>query len=250
MPPGGGPRSTSRRCARRDCSASPRHGHTAATRWARLLVGVLVLVVSYTASIALWRFPNEVRHLVCGQDPDATVCGSSAGACRLSQPKAGTCSAPLGWASGAQHASCAILSIMTGPGSLLGPRHRAGPDERAVGRGHPAHGRDARHRRRHDRGGRRLRAGGAGPAGAARRPAHSASARAAGPAGRASPVLGMGIAVYEWRPGGTARLPARQPPAAWSFPQMRVMAAMSSSSSGPVKYFWTASSKVRLTSAV
>jgi hypothetical protein len=50
--------------------------------------------------------------------------------------------------------------------------------------------------------------------------------------------------------GGTARLPARQPPAAWSFPQMRVMAAMSSSSSGSVKYFWTDSSKVRPTSAV
>jgi 3-hydroxy-9,10-secoandrosta-1,3,5(10)-triene-9,17-dione monooxygenase len=39
-----------------------------------------VLVVYYTASLALWLFPDEVRDQVWGQDPDAAVCGSSAGA--------------------------------------------------------------------------------------------------------------------------------------------------------------------------
>ena len=58
-----------------------------------------VLVVYYTASVTLWLFPDQVRHQVWGQDPDATVCGSSAGAvpARAVQGRGsrvgGTCSA-------------------------------------------------------------------------------------------------------------------------------------------------------------
>jgi alkylation response protein AidB-like acyl-CoA dehydrogenase len=80
-----------------------------------------VLVVYYTASVALWLFPDEVQDQVWGQDPDATVCGSSAGAVPAQAVKgdgeAGggyLLSGRWGWASGAHHASWAILDIVTG----------------------------------------------------------------------------------------------------------------------------------------
>ncbi|HUN38333.1 MAG TPA: acyl-CoA dehydrogenase family protein [Trebonia sp.] len=72
-----------------------------------------VLVVYYSASVALWLFPDEVRQLVWGQDPDATVCGSSAGAVPARPTDGGyLLSGRWGWASGAHHASWAILGIV------------------------------------------------------------------------------------------------------------------------------------------
>ena len=74
-----------------------------------------VLVVYYSASVALRLFPDEVRHQVWGQDPDATVCGSSAGAVPAPPVDGGyLLSGRWGWASGAHHASWAILDIVAG----------------------------------------------------------------------------------------------------------------------------------------
>ena len=74
-----------------------------------------VVVVYYSASVALWLFPDEVRHLVWGKDPDAAVCGSSAGAVPVRAADGGyLLSGRWGWASGAHYASWAILDIVTG----------------------------------------------------------------------------------------------------------------------------------------
>jgi len=74
-----------------------------------------VLVVYYTASLALWLFPGQVRHQVWGQDPDAAVCGSSAGAVPARAADGGyLLSGRWGWASGSHHASWAILDIVAG----------------------------------------------------------------------------------------------------------------------------------------
>jgi 3-hydroxy-9,10-secoandrosta-1,3,5(10)-triene-9,17-dione monooxygenase len=73
-----------------------------------------VLTVYYTASTALWLFPDEVRHRVWGEDPDATVCGSSAGAVPARAVDGGyLLSGRWGWASGVHNASWAILSVLT-----------------------------------------------------------------------------------------------------------------------------------------
>jgi 3-hydroxy-9,10-secoandrosta-1,3,5(10)-triene-9,17-dione monooxygenase len=108
--------------------ATPRAygGHEAGARAATAIAAELgrgcssaswVLVVYYTASLALWLFPPEVRHLVWGQDPDAAVCGSSAGAVPAQAAEGGyLLSGRWGWASGAHHASWAILDIVTGAG--------------------------------------------------------------------------------------------------------------------------------------
>ncbi|MEU4521581.1 acyl-CoA dehydrogenase family protein [Amycolatopsis sp. NPDC024027] len=78
-----------------------------------------VLTVYYTAGIALWLFPDEVRHRVWDEDPDATVCGSSAGAVPARKIDGGyLLSGRWGWASGIHNASWAILSVVTeGEGS-------------------------------------------------------------------------------------------------------------------------------------
>jgi len=106
--------------------ATPRAygGHEAGARVATAIAAELgrgcasaswVLVVYYTASLALWLFPDEVRHQVWGRDPDAAVCGSSAGAVPARPAGAGyVLSGRWGWASGAHHASWAILDIVTG----------------------------------------------------------------------------------------------------------------------------------------
>jgi alkylation response protein AidB-like acyl-CoA dehydrogenase len=74
-----------------------------------------VLVVYYSASVALWLFPDEVRHRVWSEDPDAAVCGSSAGAVPARAVPGGyVLSGRWGWASGAHHATWAILDITTG----------------------------------------------------------------------------------------------------------------------------------------
>ncbi|ADJ49083.1 acyl-CoA dehydrogenase [Amycolatopsis mediterranei S699] len=76
-----------------------------------------VLTVYYTASIALWLFPDEVRDRVWDEDPDATVCGSSAGAAPARAIDGGyLLSGRWGWASGIHHASWAILSVVTEAG--------------------------------------------------------------------------------------------------------------------------------------
>jgi 3-hydroxy-9,10-secoandrosta-1,3,5(10)-triene-9,17-dione monooxygenase len=73
-----------------------------------------VLTVYYTAGIALWLFPDEVRHRVWDEDPDATVCGSSAGAAPARKIDGGyLLSGRWGWASGIHNASWAILSVVT-----------------------------------------------------------------------------------------------------------------------------------------
>lgn len=75
-----------------------------------------VLTVYYSASLALWLFPDQVRHRVWGEDPDATVCGSSTGAVPARAVDGGyLLSGRWGWASGAHHASWAILDITIGP---------------------------------------------------------------------------------------------------------------------------------------
>ncbi|VVJ17661.1 acyl-CoA dehydrogenase-like [Amycolatopsis camponoti] len=72
-----------------------------------------VLTVYYTASVALWLFPEQVRHRVWDEDPDATVCGSSAGAAPARAVDGGyLLSGRWGWASGIHHASWAILSVV------------------------------------------------------------------------------------------------------------------------------------------
>jgi 3-hydroxy-9,10-secoandrosta-1,3,5(10)-triene-9,17-dione monooxygenase len=77
-----------------------------------------VLVVYYTATLALWLFPDEVRREVWEQDPDATVCGSSAGAVPVRTTDGGyLLSGRWGWASGSHHATWAILDVSTEPGS-------------------------------------------------------------------------------------------------------------------------------------
>lgn len=74
-----------------------------------------VLVVYYSAAVALWLYPDQVRHQVWGPDPDATVCGSSAGAVPARAAKGGyLLSGRWGWSSGSHHASWAILDIVTG----------------------------------------------------------------------------------------------------------------------------------------
>jgi len=74
-----------------------------------------VLTVYYSASLALWLFPDEVRHRVWGEDPDATVCGSSAGAVPARAVDGGyLLSGRWGWASGAHHATWAILDLTVG----------------------------------------------------------------------------------------------------------------------------------------
>ncbi|WP_103340041.1 acyl-CoA dehydrogenase family protein [Amycolatopsis sp. CA-126428] len=73
-----------------------------------------VLTVYYTAGIALWLFPDEVRHRVWDEDPDATVCGSSAGVAPARKIDGGyLLSGRWGWASGIHNASWAILSVVT-----------------------------------------------------------------------------------------------------------------------------------------
>jgi 3-hydroxy-9,10-secoandrosta-1,3,5(10)-triene-9,17-dione monooxygenase len=106
--------------------ATPRAygGHEAGARAATAIAAELgrgcssaswVLVVYYSATLALWLFPDQVRHQVWGQDPDATVCGSSAGAVPARPVNGGwLLSGSWGWASGAHHASWAILDIVTG----------------------------------------------------------------------------------------------------------------------------------------
>ncbi|MFG1643348.1 acyl-CoA dehydrogenase family protein [Amycolatopsis sp. NPDC049252] len=77
-----------------------------------------VLTVYYTASIALWLFPDRVRHRVWDEDPDATVCGSSAGAVPARAVDGGyLLSGRWGWASGIHNASWAILSVVTEAGT-------------------------------------------------------------------------------------------------------------------------------------
>jgi hypothetical protein len=74
-----------------------------------------VVVVYYSASVALWLFPDEVRHLVWGRDPDAAVCGSSAGAVPVRAAEGGyLLSGRWGWASGAHHASWAVHDHIVG----------------------------------------------------------------------------------------------------------------------------------------
>lgn len=81
-----------------------------------------VLTVYYTASVALWLFPDEVRHRVWGEDPDATVCGSSAGAAPARAVDGGyLLSGRWGWASGVHNASWTILGVVT-----EGPRPEGG----------------------------------------------------------------------------------------------------------------------------
>lgn len=77
-----------------------------------------VLTVYYTASTALWLFPDQVRHRVWDEDPDATVCGSSAGAMPARAVDGGyLLSGRWGWASGIHNASWAILSVVTETGA-------------------------------------------------------------------------------------------------------------------------------------
>lgn len=127
MPRAGSPRKPSRRCARQDCFGSPRRGPTEATRPARAVTAIAagigrgcssasrVLVVYYSAALALWLYPDQVRHQVWGHDPDATVCGSSAGAVPAQAAEGGyLLTGRWGWSSGAHHASWAILDIVTG----------------------------------------------------------------------------------------------------------------------------------------
>jgi alkylation response protein AidB-like acyl-CoA dehydrogenase len=77
-----------------------------------------VLTVYYTAGIALWLFPDQVRHRVWDEDPDATVCGSSAGAASARAVTGGyLLSGRWGWASGIHHASWAILTVVSEPGA-------------------------------------------------------------------------------------------------------------------------------------
>ncbi|NBH12152.1 acyl-CoA dehydrogenase [Amycolatopsis sp. SID8362] len=77
-----------------------------------------VLTVYYTAGIALWLFPDQVRHRVWDEDPDATVCGSSAGAAPAREVTGGyLISGRWGWASGIHNASWAILSVVSEPGA-------------------------------------------------------------------------------------------------------------------------------------
>lgn len=77
-----------------------------------------VLTVYYTAGIALWLFPDQVRHRVWDEDPDATVCGSSAGAPPARAVAGGyLLSGRWGWASGVHHASWAILSVVSEAGA-------------------------------------------------------------------------------------------------------------------------------------
>ncbi|MER5224481.1 acyl-CoA dehydrogenase family protein [Streptomyces flaveus] len=72
-----------------------------------------VLVVYYSAAIALWLYPDEVRHRVWSQDPDATVCGSSTGAVPVREADGGyVLTGRWGWASGAHHATWAILDVV------------------------------------------------------------------------------------------------------------------------------------------
>ena len=74
-----------------------------------------VLAVYYAAGIGARMFPAEVRDRLWGQDPDATVCGSSAGAVPARPVDGGyRLSGRWGWASGALHASWAILDIVVG----------------------------------------------------------------------------------------------------------------------------------------
>ena len=74
-----------------------------------------VLVVYYAASVGSRMFPEEVQQQVWGQDPDATVCGSSAGAVPVREVPGGfRLTGRWGWASGAHHATWAILDIVTG----------------------------------------------------------------------------------------------------------------------------------------
>jgi alkylation response protein AidB-like acyl-CoA dehydrogenase len=77
-----------------------------------------VLTVYYTASTALWLFPDQVRHRVWDEDPDATVCGSSACAVPARAVDGGyLLSGRWGWASGIHNASWAILSVVTEAGA-------------------------------------------------------------------------------------------------------------------------------------
>ena len=77
-----------------------------------------VLTVYYSASTALWLFPDQVRHRVWDEDPDATVCGSSVGAVPARAVDGGyLLSGRWGWASGVHNASWAILSVVTETGA-------------------------------------------------------------------------------------------------------------------------------------
>ena len=74
-----------------------------------------VLAVYYAAGIGARMFPDKVQDRVWGKDPDATVCGSSAGAVSAQPVDGGyLLSGRWGWASGALHASWAILDIVVG----------------------------------------------------------------------------------------------------------------------------------------
>jgi 3-hydroxy-9,10-secoandrosta-1,3,5(10)-triene-9,17-dione monooxygenase len=73
-----------------------------------------VLGVYYAATLAVWLFPDQVRQRVWGEDPDATVCGSSTSAAPAQAIDGGyLLHGRWGWASGAHHASWAVLDIMT-----------------------------------------------------------------------------------------------------------------------------------------
>jgi 3-hydroxy-9,10-secoandrosta-1,3,5(10)-triene-9,17-dione monooxygenase len=74
-----------------------------------------VLGVYYGAGLALWLFPDEVRQRVWGDDPDATVCGSSVAAVPVREVGGGyLLRGRWGWASGVHHASWAVLDIAIG----------------------------------------------------------------------------------------------------------------------------------------
>ncbi|GAA2554087.1 acyl-CoA dehydrogenase family protein [Winogradskya consettensis] len=74
-----------------------------------------VLTVFYSGGLAVWMFPDEVRRRVWAGDPDATVCGASGGAVPARPVDGGyVLSGRWGWASGAHHASWAILDVTAG----------------------------------------------------------------------------------------------------------------------------------------
>ena len=76
-----------------------------------------VLAVYYAGGIGAGLFPDEVQHLVWGKDPDATVCGSTAGAMRTRPVDGGyLISGRSGWASGAHHASWVLLNVVVEAG--------------------------------------------------------------------------------------------------------------------------------------
>lgn len=70
------------------------------------------LGVYYSGSHAVSMFPGPVQDRVWGQDPDVTVCGTTAGGVPARAVDGGyVLSGRSGWASGAHHASWAVIGV-------------------------------------------------------------------------------------------------------------------------------------------